>query len=113
MGAPQLHEDRIPAASLGAAWVELEEHAQAGAFAQVRAVAATIAKGLEDREDAEAQSLRGRLKDTIEYGRNRAFEVGMEAVGRSFMGLYEAAATLQGDAAAEPKKTRRRRRARV
>ncbi len=112
MGALKLQDDRIPAASLGPAWVELEEHAEAGAFAQVRAVAATLAKGLESRTDAEADSMRTRLKNTIEYGRNRAFEVGMEAVGRSFVGLYEAAAKLQGETP-EPKKPKRRRRSRV
>ncbi|MEL6544512.1 MAG: hypothetical protein AAFQ82_07785 [Myxococcota bacterium] len=111
MGAPQLADERPSAAELGEHWVKLEEHAQAGAFAHVRVAAAAITKELEGRDDPESEVLRARLKETIEYGRNRAFEVGMEAVGRSFMGLYEAAAKMQGEPVdPKPKKRGRKKR---
>ncbi|MEO1175362.1 MAG: hypothetical protein AAFX94_25410 [Myxococcota bacterium] len=111
MGAPAAIDERIPAAELGPVWVELEGFAEAGAFAKVRECAAVLAKDLEAREGAGegVDALRARLRETIEHGRNRAFEVGMEAVGRSFVGLYEAAAKMQGENPKTSKKKRRRR----
>ncbi|MEM6732658.1 MAG: hypothetical protein AAF658_13955 [Myxococcota bacterium] len=115
MGLPVTREDRPAAAELGERWVELETHADAGAFAQVRVVAAEIAKDLEKQAAAgvAVEALRERLKETLEHGRNRAFEVGMEAVGRSFVGLYEAAAKLQSTPEPKRKRAPRRRQRRA
>lgn len=111
MGVAAKIEERIPASELGPDWVELEQYAEAGTFAQVRVSAAEIHKDLEARESAgeNVEALRARLRETIEHGRNRAFEIGMEAVGRSFVGLYEAAAKMQGETPKPARKKRRRK----